>query len=81
MEFIGWWFMIIAVVAAAIPFFIVPRRRWWPGAFGWAINFLAIGIAVSDSFHTWTSVSIAMLIVGTTLGFTGSLIGPNSPAS
>ncbi len=81
MNFIGWWFMIIAVVAAAIPFLIVSRKRWWPGAWGWAIDFIAIGIMVSDGFHGFTSLAIGLMIVGTVLGFTGSLIGPNSPVS
>jgi hypothetical protein len=80
MGFIGWWFMIVGVVIAAVPFFLVPRARWWPGAWGWAIDFLAIGLIVSDGFHNWTPVGIAMMIVGTVLGFAGSLTGPNSPA-
>ncbi|HEX2912706.1 MAG TPA: hypothetical protein VH186_18010 [Chloroflexia bacterium] len=78
---VGWWFMIIGIATAFIPFLIVSRKRWWPGAWGWAIDFIAISLAVSDNFHSWTPVSIAGLIVGTTLGFTGILTGPNSPAA
>ncbi len=78
---IGWWFIIVAVAAAAIPFLIIPSKRWWPGAFGWGITLFSIGLAVADNFRYWTPVSIAGLIVGTVLGFTGVLIGPNSPAN
>ncbi len=75
-----WWLaMIVAAILAVIPFLIVPQRRWWPGAFGWAIDFLSIGLAVSDNFHGLTPLAIAGLIVGSVLGFTGVLTGPNSP--
>ena len=77
-----WWLaMVVAAGLAVVPFLIVSRQRWWPGAFGWAIDLLSIGLAVSDNFHGLTPIAIAGLIVGSTLGFTGILTGPNSPAS
>lgn len=77
---IGWWFLAVGVVLAVIPFVIVKRERWWPGAWGWAICFFAIGVGVADNFRSWMGFVLAALLVGLTLGFAGVLNGPNSPA-
>lgn len=77
---IGWWFMIIAAGLAVIPFVTTQQKRWWPGAWGWSITFISIGILVSDNFRNWATIGISGVALGAILGFAGVMNGPNSPA-
>ncbi len=76
---LGWWALIPTLVIAAALIVLGGDRRW-PGSWGWALCILGIGIMVSDGFHSWTPVSIALLIVGNALAWAGVLTSANSPA-
>ncbi len=76
---LGWVALIPALVIAAGFLVLGKPESRWPGSWGWALDILGIGILVADGFHSWSAVSIALLIVGTVLGFTGVLTSSNSP--
>ncbi len=78
---IGWWALIPTFILAAVPYLLIDRRRWWPGAFGWALTIVAVGVLASDGFRAWGPVGLAGIFFGVVLGFAGSLNGPNSPAN
>ncbi len=75
---LGWLFLIPTLIIAAA-FLVLGGEKKWPGPWGWALCVLGIGIMIADGFHSWTPVSIALLIVGSTLGWTGVLTSDNSP--
>ncbi len=75
---LGWWVLIPTLVIAA-GFIAFGGERKWPGSWGWALCILGIGLMIADGFKTWSTVSIALLIVGSVLGFTGILTSSNSP--
>ncbi|NWJ44603.1 MAG: hypothetical protein HXX08_01875 [Chloroflexi bacterium] len=77
---IGWLAMIPAIILAVVPYLIIKKGRWWPGAFGWMLIILAIGVLASEGFRNLGPVGLAGIFFGTVLGFAGLLGGPSSPA-
>lgn len=76
---LGLWALIPTLIIAAA-FIVLGGEKKWPGPWGWALCILGIGIMVADGFHSWTPVSIALLMVGNALGWAGVLTSSNSPA-